>query len=223
MSKSILGYIQGIVLLSVATFCPNALSFELLSEGAMGSVSALSANSAEEIVSIAGSSAAGLRVDDDYESLPFQVEVVVEEYDLDEVSSELNFSLTQEVESWAQNLDSQNVDADANSEVGYIDVLPASVDSDLSFIIPELTGPTTFDPDSSRIERTVESVAINLDLTLDLLTNNRKIETIETREYRKIDFVATIDSTPSDVPSIGSGYISNLTSYSNRKVAAFRD
>ena len=221
MSRAILGHIKSIILLSLATFCSNVFSFELLSEGAMGSVSALSANSAEEIVSIAGSSAAGLRIDDDYESLPFQVDVVVEEYDLDEVSSELNFSLTKEVESWAQNLDSQSIAADANSEVGYIDVLPASVDADLSFIIPEFTGPATFDPDSSGNERESDAVAVNLDQTLELLGNN--LETIETRIIRRIDFVATIDSTPDDVPSVGSGYISNLSSYSNVKIAAFRD
>jgi len=122
MRRANLGHIKGTLLLSLTAFCSNVLSFELLSEGAMGSVSALSANSAEEIVSIAGSSAAGLRIDDDYESLPFQAEVLVDEFDLDEVSSELNFSLTQEVESWAQNLDTQNIAADANSEVGYIDV-----------------------------------------------------------------------------------------------------
>jgi len=221
MRRANLGHIKGTLLLSLTAFCSNVLSFELLSEGAMGSVSALSANSAEEIVSIAGSSAAGLRIDDDYESLPFQAEVLVDEFDLDEVSSELNFSLTQEVESWAQNLDTQNIAADANSEVGYIDVLPASVDSDLSFIIPEFTGPATFDPDSDGNEEEVDSVAVSLDQTLDLLSNNT--ETIETRVYRKIDFVATIDATPDNVPSIGSGYISNLSSYSNVKIAEFRD
>ena len=199
--------------------------FELLSEGAMGSVSAVSANSAEEIVSVIGSTAAGLKVDDDYEELPFQVSAgiqgsVTAGYELDEVKSELDFSLTQEVEGWVNNLSGKQ---GSNVEVGYVDELPASTFEDSAGIIIQANEveSVVFDSSLADDENILYEIG-RVDQAITLI--NSSVNSIEYIVKRNIDRVATIDAFRLDdeTPSLGSGYISNLTGISNITIAQVR-
>jgi hypothetical protein len=50
------------------------------------------------------------------------------------------------------------------------------------------------------------------------------VDSVQYIVERKVDYVATIDAfIARDQPSIGSGYITNLTSISNVKIATVRD
>ena len=202
----------------------SAQALELLSEGAMGAVSAVTANSAEEIINIAGSTAAGLRVDDEYEALPFQTEVKVDEYATDEVSEELNYALTQEVDAWAKTL-RQRTEETVNLEVGYIDELPESSFDEANFVVRDQEfDRLIFEPpaaEDSKQQGTTYEIG-RVEQALSKLEQN--VDSVRYIVRREVDFVATIDASISDdSPSIGSGYISNLTSISNVKIAAIRD
>ena len=205
----------------------NAHSFELLSEGAMGSVSAVTANSAEEIISIAGPSAAGLRVDDEYETLPFKTDVQVDEYATDETSEELNFALTQEVGAWAETLRQRtdNIDSASALEVGYINELPESSFDETAFVVrDDEFDRLIFEPEAlnnNDQENTIFELG-RVDQTLTKLQQNA--DSVQYIIERELDFVSNIDAFISDnSPSIGSTYITNLTSISNVKIAAIRD
>ena len=199
--------------------------FELLSEGAMGSVSAVSANSAEEIVSVIGSTAAGLRVDDDYEDLPFQVSAAVQSsaidgYEVEEVKSELDFALTQEVEGWVNNLtDKQGADL----EVGYVDELPLSTfkDSDDLIIQSNTVENVVFDSSLSDDDNTLYEIG-RVDQTITVISSG--VNSIEYIVERRLEYAATIDSfrLDDDTASIGSGYINDLRSISNVTIAQVR-
>lgn len=199
--------------------------FELLSEGAMGSVSAVSANSAEEIVSVIGSTAAGLTVDDDYDELPFQASAtiqrsVAEGYEVEEVKSELEFALTQEVEGWVNNLtDKQGLDV----EVGYVDELPLSAFEDnTDFVVQDIeTESVIYDFDLNDDSNTLYEIG-RVDQTITVI--NSGVNSIEYIVERNIDRVATIDfyRLDDDTPSLGSGYITDLTSLSNVTIAQVR-
>jgi len=202
-----------------------ANGFELLSEGAMGSVSARSANSAEEIVSVIGSTAAGLTVDDDYDALPFQVSAtiqnsVTEGYEVDEVKSELEFALTQEVEGWVNNLtDKQGLDV----EVGYVDELPSSTFEDnAEFIIQDVeVENVVFDPNPNDEGNTLYEIG-RVDQTITVI--NSGVNSIEYIVERHVEHAATIDAFRLDdnTPSLGSGYITDLRSISNVTIAQVR-
>jgi len=203
----------------------SLFAFELLSEGAMGTVSAISANSAEDIVNIAGSTAAGLRIDDDYESLPFQSSVSVAEDETDEVSTELDFALTQEVETWAEGLRTQSSDVvSTESKIGYVDVLPeSSFDDAVFFIRDDEFDEIIFDPGSGTNEEdsTVYELG-RVEQSITLLEQN--LDSIRYVVERRVEFAATIDAHLSDdTPSMGSGYISDLRSLSNVMIATVRD
>ena len=204
----------------------NAVNgFELLSEGAMGSVSAVSANSAEEIVSVIGSTAAGLRVDDDYDELPFQVSAeiqnsVTEGYEVDEVKSELDFAVTQEVEGWVNNLtDKQGGEV----EVGYVDELPSSTFEAVAVIIVQdnEVENVAFDSSLSDDDNTLYEIG-RVEQTITVISSG--VDSIEYVVRRNLDRAATIDSfrLDNDTPSLGSGYITNLTSISNVSIAQVR-
>ncbi len=196
------------------------VAFELLSEGAMGTVSAVSANSADEILNVAGSTAAGIAIDEDYESLPFRVDPALAVYETDEVSEELNFALTREVESWAESL--RATARTATFEVGVVEDLPESSFSDSDFQIPEIEVPDLpfeFDPDGEgdivielgRIEEAVELLEAGVDNV-----------TFEVRRF--VERTAIIDARPfPDQPSIGSVYIFDLSSQSNVGVTRVRE
>ncbi len=199
----------------------GASAFELLSEGAMGSVSAVSANSAEEIINIAGSPAAGLRDDDEYEPLPFVVSsssrVAVGE--TDKVSDELNFSLTQEVQAWASELRSRGV---SNVQVGVVDELPESSFQDaVLFVEPEESLDILFDFDPNGVGDIIIELS-RVDQTVELLESG--VNTVTYTVERYVERASTVNATPfPDQPSIGSAYISDLRSISNVGIARVRD
>ena len=209
-------------ILSVQT----ASSFELLSEGAMGSVSAISANTVEEIVSIAGPTAAGLRVDDDFESLPFQTSVRLEVDDVDEVSEELEFALTQEVEQWAGSVRSQTsaLSLDPDAEVGYVDELPPSAFEDVVFLIrDDEFDSIIFEPNTSSPEESTIYELGRIEQTVMVLEQD--VDSVEYLVERRVEFAATIDAYIGDpnTASVGSGYISDLRSSSSVRIATVRD
>ncbi|MFT6121958.1 MAG: hypothetical protein ACJASG_000479 [Oleiphilaceae bacterium] len=200
-------------------------AFELLSEGAMGSVSAVSANSAEDIVSVIGSTAAGLTVDDDYDELPFQVSasvqgVVMGGYEVDEAQSELEFALTQEVEGWVNSLtDKQG----SGAEVSYVDELPSSrFEDNAEFIIQDVEFESViFDSNLNDNSNTLYEIG-RVDQTITVISSG--VDSIQYIVERRLERAATIDSfrLDDDTPSLGSGYISDLTSISNVTIAQVR-
>ncbi len=197
----------------------SVMSFELLSEGAMGSVSAVSATSAQEILSVAGSSAAGLRDDDDYEALPFQTEVSAQSFETDEVQEDLNFALTQEVETWANDLREQG---DLGFQIQVVNELPPSSFEDAVVLIQDDEIESVifdFDPDSDE-DIIVEIGRVNQ--TVRLLEAG--VDNVTYIVERYVERAATINAQPfTDQPSIGSGYISDLRSVSNVSIAAIRE
>mgnify|MGYP000022793315 CR=1 FL=1 len=212
---AISGFVLSVILSS------SAHGFELLSEGAMGDVSAISANSAEEIINVIGSTAAGLRVDDDYDELPFEEEdEVVGGYEVDEVSSELDFALTKEVEGWANDLSDKQ---GSEIEVGYVDELPASTFEDVAdFVIqPDEFENIIYDTDLNSDDNTLYQVG-RVDQTVTVLSSG--IDSIQYILERHLDHAATIDSyrLDDDTPSMGSGYITDLHSISNVTIAKVR-
>lgn len=201
-------------------------SFELLSEGAMGSVSAISANTVEEIVGVAGPTAAGLRVDDDYESLPFQTSVSIEADDVDEVSEELEFALTQEVEQWAGSVRSKasSLELDPDAEVGYVDELPPSAFDDVVFLIrDDEFDSIIFEPNTTSPEESTIYELGRIEQTVTVLEQN--VDSVEYLVERRVEFAATIDAYIGDpnTASVGSGYISDLRSSSSVRIATVRD
>jgi len=100
-----------------------AHAFELLSDGAMDSVSAFPGQSAEE-------ESSAIFAEDGYEALPFETVMKIGASEIEEVSTELNFALTQEVENWANLVQPGQ---DVQIEVGTVDILPPS-----SFDVPEI-------------------------------------------------------------------------------------
>ena len=207
-------------------------SFELLSEGAMGSVSAVSANSAEDIVNVIGSTAAGLTTDDDYDELPFQENTssqgdvsaeavagyVSDGYaseEVNEVKVELEMALTQEVEGWVSSLtDRQNV------EVSYVEELPISTFEDnAAFIIPEVDiDDGIFDNNTNADDNTLYEIS-RINQTITVL--NGGLDSIEYIVERQLERAATIAVDNGD--SLGSGYVSNLRSLSNISIARVRE
>lgn len=212
-------------ILALFTMSQLAVAFELLSEGAMGSVSAVSANTAEEIVSVAGSTAAGLRVDDGYEVLPFKTNVKVDEYAKDEVSNELDYSLIQEVDSWAGSLRQRSeVAADQAFDVGYIDELPDSSFDEAAFIIrDEEFDRLIFEPKNENAQEQESTTYEQGRIEQTITKIEQRTDSVEYIVERKVDFVATIDASLDNERSIGSGFITNLTSISNVKIATVRD
>ena len=225
MEIKLLKYCRVISFVTGVSFSATVISFELLSEGAMGSVSAISANTAEEIINVAGPTAAGLRIDDGYEVLPFKTSVQVEASAKDEVSNELDFSLVQEVGSWVESLDRRNeVVSSTGLEVGYIDELPPSSFDESSFVIrDDEFDRVIFEPDANRDDQGSTTYEIGrIEQTITKL--EQKVDSVQYIVERKVDFVATIDAFVSrDSPSIGSGYITNLTSISNVTIATVRE
>lgn len=183
---------------------PAVIAFELLSEGAMDSVSAVSAESAEEIINVAGSPAAGLTVDG-YEQLPFQTRIEVDVEATDQVSEELDFSLVQEVEAWADELrDRQG----SGFEVGYVEELPESTFSpSIDFEDYGEDVDVSGSPDEERIRYEVSRV----NQTFELLESGPNI--ISYRFERYIERTATVDADPFDETRIlGDGYITDIRS-----------
>lgn len=194
-------------------------AFELLSEGAMDSVSAVSAETAEDIINIAGAPAAGLTVDG-YEALPFQTRIRVEASDTDEVSEDLDYKLVREVEGWAEDLRER---VGSGFEVGYVEELPQSnFESGLGFdgFVEEREysspGSGSFDSDETRYE------VSRIEQTFELLDSSA--DSISFQFERYIERSATVNADPSaDGGNVGSGYISELRSSGTNTLTAVRD
>ena len=125
--------------LLLTIFSPLTYAFELLSEGAMDSVSVRSGP-------IFDSRQSGSHRDEGYEQLPFDISQEASVTATDEVSLELDFVLVQEVESWANNV-RDNVGA--LFEVSTIDALPGAEPFDLKIYL-EHSGIETLDVIATR-------------------------------------------------------------------------
>jgi len=202
----------------LAVLASGASAFELLSEGAMDSVSAVSAVSADELLNIAGSPSAGLS--DDYEALPFQTSVTVAEGDRDEVQTELDFALTQEVEAWAEDLRQQGEFA---FEVGVVEQLPPTIiDPGVGLFQDESPLEFRVESDSGDDSRDTLFQQGRITQTFELL--NSGVDTITYRVERYVERAATINANPgSSNSSIGSGYISEARSFSTNTLTAIRE
>lgn len=202
----------------LAVLASGASAFELLSEGAMDSVSAVSAVSADELLNIAGSPSAGLS--DDYEALPFQTSVTVAEGDRDEVQTELDFALTQEVEAWAEDLRQQGEFA---FEVGVVEQLPPTIiDPGVGLFQDESPLEFRVESDSGDDSRDTLFQQGRITQTFELL--NSGVDTITYRVERYVERAATINANPGNSnSSIGSGYISEARSFSTNTLTAIRE
>jgi len=211
MARSAAGAIFGICLSSAVG------AFELLSEGAMDSVSAVSVEAAEDILNIAGSPAAGLA--DDYETLPFQTSISVEEGDTDEVQEELDFALTQEVEAWAEEMRQQS---QTPFEVGFVDELPGEVVDVNPFLFQDEQTLEFSTDDAGEDDRKTIFQQGRIRQQFELLESG--VDSISYRFERYVERAATINANPNnDRSSIGSGYISESRSTSQVTLTAIRD
>lgn len=198
----------------------HAVSFELLSEGAMDSVSAVSAESAEDIINIAGSPAAGLTIDG-YEQLPFQTRVSVGVGDIDKVSEDLDFELVKEVEDWADGLRER---LGSGFEIGYVDELPQPVleyETGSNILFEDYNDGQIVSEDEEDSDRTRYEIS-RIEQTFELIDSG--VDTITYRFDRFIERAATIDADPFDEGrTIGSGYISDLRSSGENTLTSVRD
>ena len=181
----------------------EAYSFELLSEGAMGSVSATTDLTIEKNTK----SDISQQEQDKFEQLPFQTRVKVEEYETDDVATELNFEVTSEVEAWANKL---RVNTNQEFEIK---------------IIEELPGPT-FDfsePNNQTDSIGIEQVSIEgkenayefgrVNQTSTLIHSSENSATFRVESY--VERAATINANPfQEAHSLGSTYITDLNSNS---------
>jgi len=111
------------VALLIVSVASKVHAFELLSEGAMDSVSASSGMYIDKDDSAPDR-------DEGFDQLPFETSVQIETSDTEETSVELDFALTKEVEAWATNMrDSGNV----SFEVGIVEELQPS-----NFEVPQI-------------------------------------------------------------------------------------
>ena len=196
-------------------------AFELLSEGAMESVSAVSVSSAEEIISLAGATSAGLKVDDKYDSMPFKAQVKVKKGDVDKVSTDLNFQLTKEVENWATTLQGTKGGVKSGLKIGYVDVLPPSTFKDVVIVNKSQFDTITFDADEYNDNSTVYELG-RVDQTIDIIKQN--LDSVQYTVRRRVEYLATLNANPfNNETSLGSGFITNLNSVSNVKIAAVRE
>lgn len=95
-----------------------AVAFEILSEGAMDSVSAVASGSAENLLNIAGAPAAGLVVEG-YDALPYQSPE--EAVGPSGLSESLDTVLINQIETWAEE---RRASSGSGFEVGYVEQLP---------------------------------------------------------------------------------------------------
>jgi hypothetical protein len=200
----------------------RVFAVELLSEGALESVSAVAGESAEEILNAVGAPSAGLEIDDSFERLPFRARIEVGMDDIDDVAQALDFALTQEVESWASDIRQRVGDT---FEVSILDRLPldeaftnfnanAFVDEGARLVEVFVGGEGADDAtsyQSSRVEQTLQLI-------------DSGVDSIEYRFERYIELTATVDADPFDNGrTIGSGYISQLRSSGSVKLTRVRD
>lgn len=208
------------LLLSVAV---PVVAFELLSEGAMDSVSAVSVGSSEEIINVIGSTSAGLRVEEGYEQLPLVDEgVALEGYSVEDNSEELELTLSKEVEVWAESVREGASLGVTEFKVGYVDQLPPSLERDFQAPTFDSASSADFDAFVIRSDTETSFQVGRIDQTFALIDSG--VDSISYSLKRFIDRVSTENSRPTDDRDfMGSGYVSNLTSESRVRIAGTRD
>ncbi len=186
-------------------------AFELLSEGAMDSVSAVSVANSEDIINVAGATAAGLRVEGGsgyYEELPLADRTQLEGYATEDQSEELSRTLTLEVEAWADSLRQSTA---ASFEIGYVDQLPVTeAQPDLEVDVFDSIRP---DDDTLVVRPGSDTVFQigRLEQVFELLDSG--VNTISFSLRRQIESVSTVNARPDDDSAyMGSGFITNLVS-----------
>lgn len=202
----------------VLGFAVPVAAFELLSEGAMDSVSAVSTYSSQDIINVMGSPAAGLRIEDGYERLPMVEGVRLEGYTIEDKSSELELTLSKEVEVWAESV---REGASSDVRVGYVEVLPESSFQEIQQPVFDDASVADFDAfvitsDSETVFQVgrVDQAFALIDSGVDSITYSLK---------RFIEHTSTVNARPSDSREfMGSGFVSNLTSESRITIAGER-
>lgn len=179
-----------LVCFSSATF-----AFELMSEGAMGSVSVVSGP-------LVASALESTDSNDEYESLPFTKLVTVSK--TDKVSDDLDFDLTKEVEDWAKTV-RENVNA--LFEVSTIDALPNSEPYDIPFK-EEHHGVELIDAMGDLTGRVIYQRGSHSHSTR---TSDASLNSITVEHTAYTERAATIDANPYvDGSSYGSTYLTDI-------------
>lgn len=196
---------QGILALLLTLAAQNGLGFELLSEGAMGSVSATTETHLHDTTTFNEESAI------DYELMPFQTSVQIEHGDTDEVSEDLEFEFSKEIESWASKLqDSQSY----IQEIATIDAIQAP-------IIEEPTIDTSSALDSQTVEISLGTKSDDIRFVQGRITQTAQLLEAQENSVRYsvetfVERAATLNANPfQEEHSFGSTYISDLRSVSN--------
>lgn len=216
-------HIKAIASAALFTFAVPVLAFELLSEGAMDSVSAISADSAEEIINAIGSTSAGLRVEDGFEQLPLTGEgVALEGYSVEDNSDQLELTLSKEVEVWAESVREGASLGVTEFKVGFVERLPPSIEQE--YKVPTFDDAVVLDFDAIIINSDAETSyqVGRVDQTFALIDSG--VDSITYSLKRFIEHTSTENSRPDDSRDfMGSGYVTNLTSESNITIAGSRD
>lgn len=203
------------IILFVFVPLKHSYAFNLLSEGALDSVSAVSAESAEALLNVAGSPAAGITIDG-YESLPFRDGDVDGQ---DQGSAPLDSALADQVEAWA---DERRNSSGSGFEVGFVDELPAAV---IEQTVQEESAAiqTAINADDSEGETDEPDFEVN---RVDRLFEARSNELGPTRFVldRDFDRRASINVDPNDFDrNAGDAYVFNVDSANSNRRTAVRD
>ncbi len=188
-------------------------AFEILSEGAMDSVSAVASGSAESLLNIAGAPAAGLVVEG-FDALPYQKSSVRRDVSVSDESLDASF-LTQ-IEVWA---DERRQTSGSGFEVGYVEKLP---ESDVSSLEEDsdaeaLEGAESASDGQDEEEERRVDVTIEVDEQGELLPVSRFFDrSFDSRASVNTD-IADYDRTP------GSGFVFDLGSENANRLTAIRD
>lgn len=214
----------------VFSFAVPVMAFELLSEGAMDSVSAVSVEQAQDLINVAGATAAGLRIEEGYEQLPLGDDkgggdgkgVQLEGYSVEDNSGELELTLSKEVEMWAESVREGASLGVTEFKVGFVDQLPPSFEQE--YRPPTFDDAAVIDFDAFVISSDAETIyqVGRVDQTFALIDSG--VDSISYNVKRFIEHTSTQGARPSDSREyMGSGYVTNLTSESYITIAGTRD
>jgi len=195
-------------------------AFEVLSEGAMGKVSAVSTDNVEDLINVNGPAAAGVEADTDYEKLPLDVSVSLEGEEAPDFTSELKQAVTKEVEAWADNLrERKGLDYITNEIPVIDDIGPELTPEQVSSVVNDV-----------RLLRTPEDQeGRELEDTLYILRNSKnqvETETVASDHIivsiqSQIDRVSDVNMRfTADSASLGSIYITGLKTNSVLDISA---
>ena len=216
---SVSNSIASMAILSVCSF--PSYSFELLTEGAMDSVSAVSGPIVTGSAfndSVAKKNALSSRTQmtaDGYEKLPFETNNLLQPSDANEVSLDLDYAFTSEAENWAEKL---RVDTDERFEISVTDVVPFSkfeVVNNNFFgdfsrdvrIIPIQGGPEDGEYQLGKLDQTIDTFFV-------------EHNSISYEVNSHVDFAATINSQayPEDGLSFGNVYLTDINATGRQTV-----